>query len=124
MELYRVSEVAKMLDVHPNTVRKWVKVGILRPIKLPGSRYNRFTTQEIDRLRAQMGIPVNEMEPLYRVGQVAEMFDVHPNTVRKWVRENILSAIKLPGSNYSRFTGRELNRLRQEMGLPTLEEEA
>jgi len=124
MELYRVSEVAKMLDVHPNTVRKWVKVGILRPIKLPGSRYNRFTTQEVARLRAQMGIPVNEMEPLYRVGQVAEMFDVHPNTVRKWVRENVLSAIKLPGSNYSRFTGRELNRLRQEMGLPTLEEEA
>jgi excisionase family DNA binding protein len=124
MELYRVSEVAKMLDVHPNTVRKWVKVGILRPIKLPGSRYNRFTTQEIDRLRAQMGISVNEMEPLYRVGQVAEMFDVHPNTVRKWVRENILSAIRLPGSNYSRFTARELDRLRREMGLPTLQEEA
>ena len=89
MELYRVSEVAKMLGVHPNTVRKWVKTGILRPIKLPASRYHRFTTEEIDGLRAQMGIPVNDVVPLYRVGQVAEMFDVHPNTVRKWVRENI-----------------------------------
>ena len=124
MGLYRLSEVAEMLDVHPNTVRRWVKVGIVRPIKLPGSRYNRFTAQEIDRLRAQMGIPANEVAQTYRVGKVAEMFDVHPNTVRRWVRRNILFAIKLPGSNYNRFSTRELNRLRREMGLPPLEEEA
>jgi excisionase family DNA binding protein len=122
MELYRVSEVAEILDVHPNTVRKWVKANVLLPVKLPGSRYNRFTTEEIDRLRAQMGLPDGDAVCLYRVGQVAEMFDVHPNTIRKWVREDILGAIKLPGSNYNRFTPQELNRLRQDMGLPPLDE--
>ena len=104
MELYRVSEVAEMLDVHPNTVRKWVKANILQPVKLPGSRYNRFSAEEIDRLHTHVGFPGYHVARLYRVAQVAEMFDVHPNTVSKWVREDILCAIKLPGSDYNRFT--------------------
>ena len=51
------------------------------------------------------------------------MFDVHPNTIRKWVKTGILNSIKLPGSGYNRFTVEEINRLRREMRLPTLEEE-
>ena len=118
MELYRVSEAAKMLDVHPNTIRKWVKARILRPVRLPGSQYSRFTAQEITRLRREMGFPGDDVARLYRVGEVAKMFGVHPNTVRKWVREDILHAIKLPESNYNRFAPQELNRLRRQMGLP------
>jgi excisionase family DNA binding protein len=60
---------------------------------------------------------------LYRVGEVAEMFDVHPNTIRKWVKTGILNSVKLPGSRYNRFTVGEINRLRREMSLPTLEQE-
>jgi excisionase family DNA binding protein len=118
MQLYRVSEVAQMLDVHPNTVRKWVREEILRPVKLPGSHYNRFTAEEIDRLRRRMGLPADCQVHLYRVGQAARMFGVHPNTIRKWVRTAILRSIKLPGSDYNRFTLDELNRLRQQIGLP------
>jgi DNA-binding transcriptional MerR regulator len=59
---------------------------------------------------------------LYRVGEVAEMFDVHPNTIRKWVKVGILQSVKLPISGYNRFTVEEINRLRREMNLPTLEE--
>jgi excisionase family DNA binding protein len=123
MELYRVSEVAKMLDVHPNTVRKWVKARILQPVRLPGSQYSRFTAQEITRLRGEMGFPSDDVARLYRVSEVAKMFAVHPNTVRRWVREDILRAIKLPESNYNRFAPQELNRLRREMGLPPLDEQ-
>jgi excisionase family DNA binding protein len=122
MQLYRVSEVAEMLDVHPNTVRKWVKARILQPVRLPGSHYSRFTAQEISRLRDEMGFP-GDVARLYRVGEVAKMFGVHPNTVRRWVREDILQAIKLPESNYNRFAPQELNRLRREMGLPPLDEQ-
>jgi DNA-binding transcriptional MerR regulator len=60
---------------------------------------------------------------LYRVGEVAQMFDVHPNTIRKWVKTGILRSIKLPSSGYNRFTGEEINRLRREMELPPLEEQ-
>jgi DNA-binding transcriptional MerR regulator len=123
MQLYRVGEVAQMFDVHPNTIRKWVKKNILRPVKLPASEYNRFTAEEIDRLRRQMGLPADDVVQLYRVGQVARMFGVHSNTVRKWATTGILSPVRLPGSNYSRFTSQEVNRLRREMGLPPVEEQ-
>jgi excisionase family DNA binding protein len=123
MRLYRVSDVAKMLGVHPNTVRKWLNTGVLHPVKLPGSHYNRFTVEEIDQLRTRMGLSDYGSARLYRVGQVATMFGVHPNTVRKWVRTGILHSIKLPGSDYNRFTRRELNRLRREMGLPQLQDQ-
>jgi len=120
--LHRVSEVAQMFDVHPNTIRKWVKTSILRPVKLPGSRYNRFTAEEINRLRREMRLPADKTMALYRVGEVAKMFDVHANTIRKWVKTNILHPIKLPGSRYNRFTVEEVNRLRREMQLPPVEE--
>jgi DNA-binding transcriptional MerR regulator len=123
MELYRVREVAQMFDVHPNTIRKWVKRDILRPVKLPGSDYNRFAAEEINRLRRQMGLPAHTAIRLYRTGEVASMFDVHPNTVRKWVRMKILHSIKLPGSEYNRFTAEEVNGLRREMGLPPVEKQ-
>ncbi len=63
MKLYRVGEVAQLFDVHPNTIRKWVKTGILRSIKLPGSHYNRFTVEEINRLRREMELPTVEEQP-------------------------------------------------------------
>lgn len=123
MELYRVSEVAQMFDVHPNTIRNWVRSDILRSAKLPGSRYNRFTAEEINRLRRQMGIPTDTAIELYRVGEVASMFDVHPNTVRKWVKMKVLRSVKLPSSAHNRFTVEEVNSLRRDMGLPPVEGE-
>jgi uncharacterized protein YjcR len=78
MQPYRVSDVAEMLGFHPNTVRKWVRTDVLHPVKLPGSHYNRFTAEEIDRLRSRMGLPDDNPVRLYRVGQAARMFGVRP----------------------------------------------
>ena len=35
------------------------------------------------------------MEKLYTIKQVAEIFSVHANTVRRWIREGKLKTIKL-----------------------------
>jgi excisionase family DNA binding protein len=35
--LYTVDDIAKMLNVHPETVRNWIKTGQLRAIKLGGA---------------------------------------------------------------------------------------
>lgn len=123
MELYRTNEVAQMFGVHANTIRKWVKTNTLHPVKLPGSPHNRFSRGEIKRLRRQMGLPADRVTKLYRVGEVAEMFDVHPNTVRNWVKADILQSVKLPGSRYNRFAAEEVNRLRSDMDLPPVETE-
>jgi excisionase family DNA binding protein len=35
------------------------------------------------------------VEKLYTIKQVAEMFSVHPNTVRRWIKQGKLKTIKL-----------------------------
>ena len=43
-----VSEVARLLHVHPNTVRVWSDTGLLRSYRLGHRRDRRFRLQDID----------------------------------------------------------------------------
>ena len=47
-------EASKRLGVHPNTLRNWERRGVVRLIRLPGSRYRRVPVSEVQRLAAQM----------------------------------------------------------------------
>jgi len=46
--LYTVEEVARQLNVHPETVRKWIKSGELRAIKLGGPAGYRISQSAYD----------------------------------------------------------------------------
>jgi excisionase family DNA binding protein len=52
-ELLTLREAARRLDVHENTLRNWVKRGVLEPVKVPGTRYRRFRADDIDRVVRQ-----------------------------------------------------------------------
>lgn len=54
-ELLNVRETARRLGVHENTVRNWVRQGVLPDAKVPGSRFHRFRAADVDRLIAQRG---------------------------------------------------------------------
>lgn len=43
-------EAARRIGVHENTVRNWVARGLIEPVKLPGSRYQRFRADDVDRV--------------------------------------------------------------------------
>jgi excisionase family DNA binding protein len=45
--LMRVSEVAKLFDVDPTTVRRWSQSGKLKPRRTPGGRQMRFLRSEV-----------------------------------------------------------------------------
>ena len=49
-----LKEASKRLGVHPNTLRNWERQGVVRLIRLPGSRYRRVPVAEVQRLTAQM----------------------------------------------------------------------
>ena len=59
---------------------------------------------------------------VHRVAEVAQTFDVHPNTSHRRVKTCILYSVELPGSHCNRFTVEETNRPRRDMDLPTLEQ--
>ncbi len=57
-------------------------------------------------------------EKLYNVKQAAARLGVHPNTLRNWTNAGRVQSIRLP-SGHRRFTGAQIEAIRQEMGLPS-----
>ena len=48
-QLYTIKEFAQKLNVHQQTLRRWDKLGKLKPIKLP-SGHRRYTQEMFDDL--------------------------------------------------------------------------
>jgi len=46
--LYTVEDIARFLSVHPETVRKWIKSGEMRAIKLGGPAGYRISQSALD----------------------------------------------------------------------------
>jgi excisionase family DNA binding protein len=69
-----VRETARRLGVHENTVRNWVTQGILRSARVPGARFHRFDTEDVERLSSARGLavaPANESRRLISPGLVS-----------------------------------------------------
>lgn len=49
-KLYKVSEVARLFDVQPGTVREWLKSGELRGIKIGNGHYWRVPESAVHAL--------------------------------------------------------------------------
>jgi MerR family transcriptional regulator/heat shock protein HspR len=49
-ELFLISMAAEMLDMHPQTLRKYERLGLIRPMRTLGSM-RVYTRSELDRLR-------------------------------------------------------------------------
>ena len=47
-KLLTIKEVAELVKAHPNTLRRWEKEGVLKPIKTPGG-HRRYRLSEIER---------------------------------------------------------------------------
>ena len=61
-------------------------------------------------------------ERVFRVGQVALLFGVHPNTVRKWADKGLLTHGRTLGKDGHRlFTLDDVNEARKTLGLPALD---
>ena len=50
MELIFISDAARMLDMHPQTLRKYERLGLVRPARTVGSM-RLYSREEIERLR-------------------------------------------------------------------------
>ena len=60
-ELLTVSEAAKLLNIHPRTLRRWTKEGIANELRTPTNQ-RRFTLEEVQRLMPKAPEPIEEEE--------------------------------------------------------------
>jgi len=75
--LYLISMAAEMLDMHPQTLRKYERLGLVQPTRTVGSMrvYNR---QELERLRLikhfvdELGINLAGVQRLLQVAEVMQ----------------------------------------------------
>ncbi len=49
-----IKQAAEALGIHEQTLRAWERKGIIKAMRLPGSRYRRFDDAEIERIKAVM----------------------------------------------------------------------
>ena len=49
-DLLTVGQVAQRLNVHPNTVRRWATLGLLRAYRIGSQGDRRFQTSDVDRV--------------------------------------------------------------------------
>jgi excisionase family DNA binding protein len=54
------------------------------------------------------------IEKLYKVDEVAKLFDVQPATVREWLKSGELRGIKIGGGHYWRVSESAVHELAQE----------
>ncbi|MGI8552836.1 MAG: helix-turn-helix domain-containing protein [Dehalococcoidia bacterium] len=55
-KLLTITQAAARLGVHQGTLRSWADKGLIGVVKLP-SGFRRFTPEEIERKRREMGYP-------------------------------------------------------------------
>jgi MerR family transcriptional regulator/heat shock protein HspR len=75
-ELYLISMAADLLDMHPQTLRKYERLGLVRPQRTLGSM-RVYTHEELDRLRLikslvdEEGINLAGVRRLLKIAEVA-----------------------------------------------------
>jgi len=76
-DFYLISAAAEMLDMHPQTLRKYERLGLVRPLRTLGSM-RVYTEDELDRLRLiktlveDAGINLAGVQRLLSIAEVAQ----------------------------------------------------
>jgi MerR family transcriptional regulator, heat shock protein HspR len=76
-DLYLISVAAKMLDMHPQTLRKYERLGLVRPLRTLGSM-RVYSDEELERLRVikqlvdEEGINLAGVQRLLHIAEVVQ----------------------------------------------------
>ncbi|MGE0591291.1 MAG: MerR family transcriptional regulator [Vicinamibacterales bacterium] len=80
-EVFLISVAAEMLEMHPQTLRKYERLGLVRPTRTLGSM-RLYSQEEVDRLRLikrlvdEMGINLAGVQRLLSIAEVLQR--MHP----------------------------------------------
>lgn len=109
-ELFFISMAARRLGMHPQTLRKYERLGLIRPSRTIGS-VRLYSRQEIDRLRLikhlvdEAGINLAGVQRLLSIAEVVER-------IRPLMREDALGRHET-----RRRLAQEIDRLSDMLGL-------
>lgn len=109
-EVFFISMAARELGMHPQTLRKYERLGLVRPTRTVGSM-RMYSAEEIERLRAikrlvdELGINLAGVQQLLSVSEVVERM------------RPLLDEDGSRGSGQKRALRREMERLSRLLGF-------
>jgi len=109
-DLYLISMAARLLEMHPQTLRKYERLGLIRPSRTLGSM-RLYSRDEIERLRLikqlvdEAGINLAGVQRLLSIADVV-------GRIRPLTREDAL-----PRAETRRRLAQEIDRLCEMLGL-------
>jgi MerR family transcriptional regulator/heat shock protein HspR len=109
-ELIFISTAARMLGMHPQTLRKYERLGLVRPARTIGSM-RLYSRDEIERLRFIKRLVDDQGINLAGVQQLLEVAEVM-RRIQPLMREDVLSR-----NDMRRRLLREIGRLNQLLGI-------
>jgi MerR family transcriptional regulator/heat shock protein HspR len=109
-ELIFISTAARMLGMHPQTLRKYERLGLVRPARTIGSM-RLYSRDEIERLRFIKRLVDDQGINLAGVQQLLEVAEVM-RRIQPLMREEMLER-----NDMRRRLLREIGRLNQLLGL-------
>jgi MerR family transcriptional regulator/heat shock protein HspR len=107
-DLYFISMAARMLDMHPQTLRKYERLGLIRPTRTVGS-LRVYSRDELDRIRLikhlveEAGVNLAGVQRLLSIAEAVQR-------LRSIVHDQ-------PGRTNVRRLAQELERIEQIVGL-------
>ena len=116
-ELYLISMAAELLEMHPQTLRKYERLGLVRPLRTLGSM-RVYSEAELNRLRlikalvADAGINLAGVERLLSVADVARRL------------RPMVAASRQSGLGELKRLEQEVDELCRLVGLDRIEEDA
>jgi MerR family transcriptional regulator/heat shock protein HspR len=109
-ELIFISTAARMLGLHPQTLRKYERLGLVRPARTIGSM-RLYSRDEIERLRFIKRLVDDQGINLAGVQQLLEVAEVM-RRIQPLMREDVLAR-----NDMRRRLLREIGRLNQLLGI-------
>jgi MerR family transcriptional regulator/heat shock protein HspR len=109
-ELYFISKAARLLGMHPQTLRKYERLGLIHPTRRIGTM-RLYSTEELERLRLikhlvdEVGINLAGVQRLLSIAEVVQR-------LRPLAREEALTR-----NDTRRRLAQELDRLSSMLGL-------
>jgi MerR family transcriptional regulator/heat shock protein HspR len=100
-DLYLISMAARLLDMHPQTLRKYERLGLVSPTRTVGSM-RVYTSDELERLRLikhlveDAGVNLAGVQRLLSIAEAVQR-------LRPLVRENRLEARRLMAQEIERI---------------------
>lgn len=88
-------EVARLLNIHINTVRRWSNQGVLRTYRIGARGDRRFRREDITNFL--------DLDPMLTSSEVARLLNVHINTVRRWSNQGVLGTYRIGARGDRRF---------------------